>query len=107
MKPLSSFQIVSRLGRYIRPRSGLLVLILCLTFLRMGMQLLRPWPLQMAVDGLMSDGKGVPQWWKSWAGAMTPTSVLWILGGALVVVTVLQGLLGLSSLICSAKLGHG
>ncbi len=96
-----------RLWPFVKPASGRLALIGLLTLAQMAVTLLRPWPLQFAVDGLLAHKHDLPAWWFTWTMTWPDLAKLAAVCGALVMIVAAQGLLDLVMLYHSVKLGHG
>lgn len=98
-------QIFKRLMPYIRPHGGRLCLMLVLALGQMGLQMLRPWPVKWAIDGMI-EHKSMPAW-LTWLSDHTgSTTTLVLLAASVVVMIALSGLLSILTLYHGVKLGH-
>jgi len=97
--------ILKRLLPYVRPHGGRLALLLGLALGQMGLQMLRPWPVKWAIDGMIEQ-KNVPGW-LTWLIQQTgQTTALVLLAASFVAMIALSGLLSILTLYHGVKLGH-
>src|SRR5437773_10598514 len=82
----SDFRLATLLAwvlKYARRRGWGVAAVLATMILKIGMDLLRPWPMKVLVDNVLG-GKKVPAWLAN--AAMTPRElVTWCVGGMIVI----------------------
>ncbi len=79
--------LMNKLGRafqFFRPDANRLFLVGALMLLSIGANLLKPWPLAVIVDSVLSD-KPVPGWLRSAVGSLNKESLLLVLASAVLV----------------------
>ena len=94
--------IYRRTLAYYRPFLGETVAALALSLVVTALNLLKPWPFKYIVDGILTpDGSGsaraAHEQLQHWFGAMPPQTIILILCGSLVVITLVAGLINMAS----------
>jgi ATP-binding cassette subfamily B protein/subfamily B ATP-binding cassette protein MsbA len=94
---------VLRALRFFRPDAAPIVFALGLLLVSTGASLLKPWPLALIVDCVLS-GKPLPAW-MSWAQGWTRNALLLFLGVSIVVLYAGQGMLSAWQNYASIRIG--
>lgn len=93
-----SMSIYRRTLAYYRPFLGETVVALTLGLVVTGFNLLKPWPFKYIVDGVLPPGSAEAKaQLAAWFGSATPPTLILLLCLALVVITLLAGLVNLWS----------
>ncbi len=102
--------IYRRVLVYYRPFLGPTLVALAVSFLTIGLNLLKPWPFKIIVDGILPGGGNVQSgggslWFSAGAGNLSPRQLVLALCIFLVVVNLASGLLGLWSNLIFVRTG--
>ncbi|HOW68618.1 MAG TPA: ABC transporter ATP-binding protein [Candidatus Paceibacterota bacterium] len=93
-----------RVGAYFRADLPWLMVSLVLLGFQLGAGLLKPWPLALAVDHVLSD-RPAPEWLATWQGQHSRETILVLLCGTLLLLHGFQGGIGALQNILVIKIG--
>src|SRR3982751_6272383 len=98
-------KILRSLLPYTCPHVPRLVVLLLLALGQMAIQLLRPWPLKLALDGLVAH-KDSPRWLDALVARTSTGTALALLALSMIVFVAINGVLQVIALYQGVKLGH-
>jgi ATP-binding cassette subfamily B protein len=101
----STMTILRRVVGYLKPHWLPFAGGLTLTLLGIGLDLLKPLPLALVLDVVLS-GKPLPGWLQPWIGDWSPMAQLALAAGAIVVLTVARGFATLGSNYLTISVGQ-
>jgi ATP-binding cassette, subfamily B, bacterial len=101
----SATTIFRRVIRYLYPHWLPFAGGITLTLLGIGLDLLKPLPLALVLDVVLS-GKSLPGWLQPWIGAWSPMAQLTLAAVAIVVITVVRGFATLGSNYLTISVGQ-
>jgi ATP-binding cassette subfamily B protein len=101
----STMTILRRVVGYLKPHWLPFAGGITLTLLGIGLDLLKPLPLALVLDVVLS-GKPLPGWLQPWIGDWSPMAQLALAAGAIVVLTVARGFATLGSNYLTISVGQ-